>query len=356
MPDVGPYAPGAPNPITQNHSSPGSGGGFGGFLRHECHIPWPAANEDALREAASIWHRLAETIRDNYGPANSAAKSLTSNNEGAAIDAFETYWERFGGRKGALPLGAEACDAMSHACERYADEVAATKSKIEQAGLEVAATLAFGALGAFFTFGATEEAAAGIAAKLIDSAASAIARLGGLAAEIDGSMADAVAAALKAMAASMAAASKSASGVIGAGVAGSAGGGLGADLGVAANDSIRELTGGKLLSPSEVTRDLATGLGTGAVGGVLGELSGLSQTQLANLLKNAAGSVSDTNVQLSLQMLELSRQVEGTAGKISASVLAQAATQLIMTQQIDVGSIAQSQILDQLKRATGDKG
>jgi hypothetical protein len=133
-------------------------------------FPWPAANEDALRDAATDWHRLAEAIRDNYGPASSAADSLTLNNAGAAITAFENYWQKFGGRKGALPLGAEACDAMSAACTNYARDVAAVKRLIEERALEIGAILVVGAIGAFLTFGATEAAADTLAAGLAASA------------------------------------------------------------------------------------------------------------------------------------------------------------------------------------------
>ncbi|HEX3730916.1 MAG TPA: hypothetical protein VHV47_13985, partial [Opitutaceae bacterium] len=165
------------NRVPASASSGSGDGGIGAILR-KFDIPWPAADENSLREAASIWHQLAESIRDTYGQANSAASSLTSNNEGAAIEAFEQYWQKYGGKKGALPLAANACDAMSTACTKYADDVATTKSKIEEAAAEIGAVLVVGTIGAFFTFGATEALADSIAAGVVATASEAITNLG----------------------------------------------------------------------------------------------------------------------------------------------------------------------------------
>src|SRR5580700_9791144 len=136
----------------------------GGSILRDLHIPWPAANEGDLHTAAATWKSLANTIRDDYGKANSTAQGLVSNNEGKAITAFENYWAKYAGAKGALPVAAQACDAMAGACTKYANAVAETKTKIEQAGAEVAATLIVGTIGAFFTFGATEGIADSVAA------------------------------------------------------------------------------------------------------------------------------------------------------------------------------------------------
>jgi uncharacterized protein YukE len=320
-----------------------------GSILRELHIPWPAANEGALREAAATWHGLAETIRDNYGSANSAAESLTSNNEGAAIDAFESYWQKFGGHKGALPLGANACDAMSDACSKYADAVAETKRKIEEAGAEVAAVLTIGTIGAFFTFGATEAAADSLAAGLAAAAADAIAGLGEIAGGIAATAAYAVAAAVE---------SEAAVGIIAAGISGAFTGVGGSIMSDDATDAVRELFGEAPLSPSEVAKDvLIGGLAGGATGGILGKLGEMGAPQLARLLSNAATGVRETNPQLFVDMMTLSKQLQGTTGKVGVGVLSSVASQLVTAQQISAEGVASDQLTDLLERlAEGGEG
>lgn len=320
-----------------------------GSILRELHIPWPAADEGALREAAAAWHGLAEAIRDNHGRANSAAASLTSNNEGAAIDTFENYWHKFGASKGALPLGAQACDAMSDACDKYANAVADTKRKIEEAGAEVAATLIVGTIGAFFTFGATEAAADSVAAWLAATAADAIAGLGELAGGIAATAAAAVAAAVE---------SEAAVGLIAAGISGAATGVGGAILADNATDAVRELFGEEPLTSSEVAKDvLIAGLAGGATGGVLGKLGEMGAPQVARLLSNAASSVRESDPQLFVDMMTLSNKLQGTTGKVTVGLLSSAASQLITVQQLDGKGIASDQLEELLQRlAEGGEG
>lgn len=326
--------------------------GMPSILR-ELHIPWPAANEGSLREAAAAWHGLAETIRDNYGPANSAATSLTGNNAGAAIDAFEKYWQKFGGAKGALPLGADACDAMASACSQYADAVAAAKHRIEEAGAEVAATLFIGTVGAFFTFGATEAAADSIAAGLVATAESAIDELtgtiGGIIAEyLSGTVGTAIAAAGDAVADAVSA--DATESVVASGVTGISTGVGGTVMADSAQNAIRELFGDQPLSSSDVLHDLRLAVEGGALGGVLGKLGDLTAPQLARLLTNSSTAVVQVNPNLAADMLETARLLSGTTGKVSSGVLATVASQLITTQQIDAEGIAGDQLEDLLER------
>lgn len=326
----------------------------GGILR-DMHLPWPEADEDALREAAAAWRRLADALSDGCGRANSAADSLTSNNEGAAVDAFQRYWDKYGHRgKGALPLAAEACDAMGNACSKYADNVGEIKRKIEEAGAEIGATLAIGTVGAFFTFGAAEGGADAISAGLLDYASDQIVMLGtklaGELEDLSGTVAEAVNAGTQALATSID--TDGAVSVLGSGIVGGVNGVGSATLNGIADDEIQELFGDKPLNPGTAAKDLFVGgLLAGGAGGIVGKLSGLAQPQLAALLKNAASSVSDSDIQLSTQMLELARQVEGVPGKIAADVLTKAATQLVTAQQINANKIVESEIPKLIRNA-----
>ncbi|HEY1699566.1 MAG TPA: hypothetical protein VGG75_07630 [Trebonia sp.] len=351
MPDIGPLSPMA-NRVPASSSSGSGDGGIGAILR-KFDIPWPAANEDSLREAASIWHTLAENIRDNYGQANSAASSLTSNNEGAAIEAFEQYWQKYGGKKGALPLAASACDAMSTACTKYADDVATTKSKIEEAAAEIGAVLVVGTIGAFFTFGATEALADSIAAGVVATASEAITNLGLWVADTievySTTLAEAIDSATIVVA--DAAGSSLSAGALSSALSGSASAVGGTAFADTADNGIAALLGDKPLSSSEAAESLIDSAGEGTIGGVLGKLGELGAPQLARLVSNAATSVSESDPQLFMQLMATSKALEGVTGKVAVGTLSSIASQLIVTQQIDAAGVSSDQLTDMLKRA-----
>lgn len=320
-----------------------------GSILRDMGIPWPEADENALREAATAWYRLADSLGDGCGRANSAADSLTSNNEGAAIEAFRDYWNKYGDRrKGALPLAAEACRDMGSACIKYADDVEKVKRTIEEAGAEAGVTVAVGTVLAFGTFGLTEAGADVAAGTILAFASRAVASLGATAAELmaeldAGAVADAMTAIAAAIRVSLT--SVDAATVAGAGMTGTVSGVISAGVDDMANDQIRQLFGDKPLSADQETKDLVeSGIVSGGVGGMIGKLGTLGQAQLAQLLKDAASSISDTDLHLGAQMYGLARQVEGLAGKISTGVLTKAATQLVTAQQVDAKKIAESRI------------
>jgi len=324
----------------------GGGAPSGGQILRELHIPWPAASEGDLRSAAAAWHGLAETIRDNYGTANSKAASLTSNNAGAAIDAFESYWQNFGGQQGALPIAANACDAMSSACSQYADGVAAAKHKIEEAGAAVAATLTIGTIGAFFTFGLTEGIADSIAAGLLAEVVTTIDALSTLVGGIAATFGDVVAGALS---------SEAAMSITSAVLSGAFTGVGGTFFSDTAASAVQGLMSDGLISAGDLTKDmLVAGLTGGATGGLLGELGDMSAEQLSNLLTKAASTVQESNPQMFVDLMTLAKGLEGMTGKVSAGVLASVTTQLIMTQQIDAEGVASDQLEELLERAWGD--
>lgn len=330
-----------------SHLFHNEGGGLGaGQILRAVGVKWPEANEGDLRSAAAAWHGLAETIRDNYGMANSNATSLTSNNAGAAIDAFESYWQKFSGKQGALPLAADACDAMSTACNQYADGVATTKHKIEEAGAELAATLLIGAIGAFITFGLTEAISADAAAGLLAYVVTCIDDLSALVGGIVATAGDAVATALT---------SEAAMGIATATLSGAASGVGGTFFGDTAASAVQGLMGDGTISGTDMTKDmLVAGLAGGATGGLFGELAEQSGEALSKLLTNAASTVQYSDPQMFVDMMTLAKSLEGIPGKVSATMLASVTTQLLMTQQVDTEGVASDQLQEGLKRAWGN--
>jgi len=134
-----------------------SGGGsdsLGGVLR-EFHVPWPACNQDAARQAADAWTALADGIEDVLTACNNMVASITVNNAGAAIDAFAAKWQQYGGKTGSLTLTIGACRALAKACNDFADQVSEVKAQIEHKAEELVAAVVGAAIALIFTWGAS---------------------------------------------------------------------------------------------------------------------------------------------------------------------------------------------------------
>jgi hypothetical protein len=330
-----------------------------GQILRDFDIPWPAADEGSLREAASIWHGLAETIRDNYGQANSSVESLTSDNAGAAIDAFTSYWQKLGGTKGALPLGAEACDAIANTCTSYADAVADAQHRIEEAGEELAAVLVIGTIGAIISFGATEGAAAVAASELAAYAAGVIEGI----AEIIGA---AFAQFSVTIGAAILTAGDAVSGVLdtelamsitsSAIAAGAGSGVIGSVYNLASNSITRALNGEQQLNTADTVHDVMQAGYTGAAGGMLGQLGEMTCGQVADMLTNSAQTVAASDPQLYMSMMTLAKQLEGLAGKITTGIAASAASQLIAARHIDAEGVVSDVLTDRLTAAADGDG
>jgi hypothetical protein len=332
-----------------------SNAGVGPLLR-ELHIPWPEANEDTLRSAASAWNDLADAINDASGLANSNAKSLTSNNQGAAMDEFEKYWSQYVGPNGALTVAASTCTTMSAACTNYADAVTTAKSNIEDAGAAIAATLIFGTLGAFFTFGASEGVADSVAAGLLvtvtgfmDTLVSAAAGIAsGLSVTLEadilgaGSVMDSVLT------------SGIPASLLSSAISGGAVGVGGTITSTVADADIRALYGDAPASRSDMLQDLLVGgLAGGATGGLLEEAGDMTSEQLANLLRNTADSVQDSDPQQYVELVALANKLQGMTGKLTNGVFASVASQLLTAQQTAAQDVASDQLQSLLENAAG---
>ena len=131
---------------------------------------WPDAEEGDLRAAADAWDRMAVALDRTAEAGRGAATGALQGWSGDAAEAFRDRWGGFE-RDGLVP-GADGCRAMAGALRQYADEVETAKHEIEALAVEIGAGVVLGAAAAWFTFGASAAAAAGIAARLVAVAAS----------------------------------------------------------------------------------------------------------------------------------------------------------------------------------------
>ena len=163
MPD-GPGGWGLPSRNIENPS--GGSTDYGAVLR-EFHVPWPACNQDAARQAADAWNALAVGIDDIAADCTNMVNSITTNNSGQAIDAFATNWQKYGGTNGALTLSSGACRALAKACNEYADKVSEVKSDIEFKAEELVAITVAAAAALIFSFGVSALVEAGVAEDVV---------------------------------------------------------------------------------------------------------------------------------------------------------------------------------------------
>lgn len=122
---------------------------------------WPEADEDKLRAAAQAWRDFgAEVVRINHDTRLVAAQ-VASENRGAQIDAFETYWHGVGGSGGDFAHAKEAADHMATALDGMALLVEGVKvAVITQLGI-LAGEIIADQVAAPETLGLSEGVAAG---------------------------------------------------------------------------------------------------------------------------------------------------------------------------------------------------
>ncbi|MCX4745568.1 hypothetical protein OG455_08530 [Kitasatospora sp. NBC_01287] len=138
------------------------------LVRETTGMWWPAADSGGLRKAAGDWTAMATALDNVAAAANTAAQGVISNNHGAGIDAFATFWGRYySSGKGWLPDTANACRQMAKALNAFADEVDKAVHKLEEQAAIVGASLIAGTALAFFTAGLSEAAAGAATAGII---------------------------------------------------------------------------------------------------------------------------------------------------------------------------------------------
>ncbi|MCK7623014.1 WXG100 family type VII secretion target [Streptomyces sp. RS10V-4] len=135
---------------------------------------WPQGDEDELREAARAWRTFADDVKDITSAAHKSAQDVIDTNKGKSIEAFAAFWKKYhGGRKGYLDDLACAAEDMARALDKFADQIAEAKKKIEHE-LEIAgAVLVAGTALALFTGGMSEVAAAGATEAIVAAAGTA---------------------------------------------------------------------------------------------------------------------------------------------------------------------------------------
>ncbi|GCD39623.1 hypothetical protein OEIGOIKO_07479 [Streptomyces chrestomyceticus JCM 4735] len=150
---------------------------------------WPEGDEDELREAARAWRTFADDVEDVTAAAHKPAQDVIDNNKGPGIEAFGDFWRKYHhGGKGYLDDVASAARDMAKALDKFADEIAAAKKKIEHE-LEIAgAVLVAGTALALFTGGISEIAAAGATEAIVAAAGTAGVAVSATVAEIAGTV------------------------------------------------------------------------------------------------------------------------------------------------------------------------
>ncbi|WP_438486223.1 WXG100 family type VII secretion target [Streptomyces sp. S186] len=135
---------------------------------------WPKGDEDELREAARAWRTFADDVKDITWATHKSAQDVIDTNKGQSIDAFGAFWKKYhGGGKGYLDDLASAAQDMAKALDKFADQIAEAKKKIEHE-LEIAgAVLVAGTALAIFTGGLSEVAAAGATEAIVAAASTA---------------------------------------------------------------------------------------------------------------------------------------------------------------------------------------
>jgi len=285
----------------------------------EIGIPWPAASEGSLLEAGDQWTRLGNGILNITAPANSQAASIASNNEGKAVDAFESYWKSYGGSGGELDGLAQACHSVAQACYRCADTVTSTKRKIEETVVEVGAVLLAGAIASFFSAGATGAAADTFAAGLIAGARAVLSFL------FDTAVPDIAADLLTAIARVAALAMA---------------GGFITDANLLAVDLVKTAFGEDLPPVAEQLMDVLHGAEGGAVAGPLGDLGGMAAENVSKQLEEigdgiASGQIKVTDPAIAGKFLWLA-DVFAAGGKAAADLTGTTAAQLVVNHEFSM--------------------
>lgn len=133
-------------------------------------IPYPDADVDRCRQAADFWDQLGDAAQDALAVAGAQANALAISNRGAAMDAFDSYWDKFGkGNKAALPALIEGCRAMAKACRDYADKVEQLRHTIDETIAGAGVGIVGGGLLTVFSDGISDQVGGRVANAIIDT-------------------------------------------------------------------------------------------------------------------------------------------------------------------------------------------
>ena len=133
-------------------------------------IWWPAADSAKLRIAAHAWRDMAHALDGVEAASQAAVMNLLADNQGPAMEAFATYWQKWSGSSGYVPTCSQACTAMGKALDDYAQAVDTARVKVEELVAEIGTAVVVGVVLGICTVGIATAAAAGVSAALIASA------------------------------------------------------------------------------------------------------------------------------------------------------------------------------------------
>jgi hypothetical protein len=125
---------------------------------------WPTANEDKLRDCATVWREFGEKVNELHTTANNSARRVAAHNAGASIDKFTKTYEKFdrqGGNGGYLRDAAEAAFLIANVLEACAHLVEFAKWAVIAQLIALAIEIAAAHAAAPFTFGLSEVAGLG---------------------------------------------------------------------------------------------------------------------------------------------------------------------------------------------------
>ncbi|MFE0257221.1 toxin glutamine deamidase domain-containing protein [Streptomyces sp. NPDC059010] len=125
---------------------------------------WPTANEDKLRDCATVWREFGEKVNEFHTKANTSARQVTAHNAGESIDKFTKTYEKFdggGGNDGYLRSAAEAAFLIANVLEACAYLVEFAKWAVIAQLIALAIEIVAAHAAAPFTFGLSEVAGLG---------------------------------------------------------------------------------------------------------------------------------------------------------------------------------------------------
>ncbi|KUM67690.1 toxin glutamine deamidase domain-containing protein [Streptomyces curacoi] len=125
---------------------------------------WPTANEDKLRDCATMWRDFGDTVTELHTKANGSARQVLAHNAGESIDKFTKTYEKFdggGGSDGYLRNAAQAAYLIANVLEACAYLVEFAKWAVIAQLIALAIEIAAAHAAAPFTFGLSEVAGLG---------------------------------------------------------------------------------------------------------------------------------------------------------------------------------------------------
>ncbi|MFF3908437.1 toxin glutamine deamidase domain-containing protein [Streptomyces sp. NPDC001848] len=125
---------------------------------------WPTADEDKLKDCATLWRKFGDDVSDLHARANTSARTVVAHNAGESIDKFTKTYAKFDGGTGSdgyLASAAQAAYTIANVLEACAYLVEFAKWAVIAQLIALAFEIAAAQAAAPFTFGLSEAGALG---------------------------------------------------------------------------------------------------------------------------------------------------------------------------------------------------